>query len=186
VKRRTIQIVLIFGIVSIIGIISIQVYFVTRTLNIKEKQINQSINIALRSVANTLSEYNKSTIPSDNPVYQYSSDYFIVEINDVIDAAILEHYLISELESHNVLLDFEYAIYDCYSDVMVYGNYISHLDGTTKSVNNSKLQKYDEYVYYFGVRFPDIRGYVLSSMGVWFFMSVILLIVIIFLDILCL
>jgi len=167
-------------VISIIGIITVQIYFIQKTLSIKEKQINQSINIALRNVADIISSYNNSTLPYGNPVYQFSSDYFIVNVNDVIDAEILEHYLISEFKSRNIKLDFEYAIYDCHNDEMVYGDYITLTKKSIVRKQKKNLQKYDKYIYYFGIYFPGIRNYILSDMGIWYFFSAILLIVLVF------
>jgi len=180
VKRRTIQWVIFLGGVAIIGIIAIQVYFVMNTLNIKEKQLHQSINMSLRNVASVLAEYNGSTLPVENIIYQYTSDYYIVDLNDVIDEQILEHYLKAELISRNLSLDFEYAIYDCYNDEMVYGNYVSLSTKEQRPDIEKVLPKCDHCVYYFGVHFPGVQSYILSQMGRWYFFSAILLMVIVF------
>lgn len=168
------------GVIAITGIIAIQVYFVMNTLNIKEKQLHQSINMSLRNVAAVLAEYNGSTLPVENIIYQYTSDYYIVDLNDVIDAGILEHYLRAELTSRNISLDFEYAIYDCYNDDMVYGNYVSLTSKEKRVTEGKALPKCDHCVYYFGVHFPGIQSYILSQMGIWYFFSAILFVVIIF------
>jgi len=180
VKRRTIQWVIFLGVIAITGIIVIQVYFVMNTLNIKEKQLHQSINMSLRNVAAVLAEYNGSTLPVENIIYQYTSDYYIVDLNDVIEAGILEHYLKAELISRNISLDFEYAIYDCYNDDMVYGNYVSLTSKEKRVTAGKALPKCDHCVYYFGVHFPGIQSYILSQMGIWYFFSAILFVVIIF------
>ncbi len=179
-KRHTIQWVVFLGVVAIIGIITVQIYFVMNTLSIREKQLHQSINISLRNVADVLAEYNGSTLPVENIIYHYSSDYYIVDLNDVIDAQILEYYLKAELQSRHINLDFEYAIYDCFNDEMVYGNYVLLSEKQKKISSRPELPKCEECVYYFGVKFPGIRSYVLSRMGIWYFFSAILLVVIIF------
>ena len=120
-KRNTIRLTIILGIISIIGIIIIQIYLLQKNFNLKERQLNQSIQIALRNVAEILSEYNNSILPYENVVYQYSSNYYLVNVNDIIDAELLEYYLIKELKKINLNLNFEYGIYDCYTDNMVYG-----------------------------------------------------------------
>ena len=168
------------GIIAIVGIISVQVYFMYQTMSAQEKQINQSINIALRSVAEELSVFNESTLSDENIIHQYSPSYFIVDINDLIDPTILQHYLKSELNKRNLELDFEYAIYDCYNDEMVYGDYVSLSDKSTAKNKIKEWPKYGESVYYFGVHFPGMRNYSLEDMGIWYFFSIILFVVIIF------
>jgi len=45
-----------------------------------------------------------------------------VNVNDVIDPKLLEHFLATEFKKRNLNLAFEYGIYDCNSRKMVYGN----------------------------------------------------------------
>lgn len=179
-KRNTIRLTIILGIISIIGIIIIQIYLLQKNFNLKERQLNQSIQIALRNVAEILSEYNNSILPYENVVYQYSSNYYLVNVNDIIDAELLEYYLIKELKKINLNLNFEYGIYDCYTDNMVYGNYIQLSDNPGKQERKKNLPKYDEYIYYFGVFFPGLQKFFISDSGIWYILTGILLIVIIF------
>ncbi|NJL12648.1 MAG: hypothetical protein HC913_06395 [Microscillaceae bacterium] len=124
-RNTTIRWVIALATVSIIGIIITQAYWVRKAFDIKEKQFNQTVFIALKNVAERISKLNASLV-NPNPVNQLTSDYFVVNVNDVIDANILEHYLEEEFGRRDLLLDYEYGIYDCSSDKMVYGNYVSH------------------------------------------------------------
>ena len=179
-NRIAIRLTIVFGIISIIGIVVIQVYFIQKSFNIKQKQIDQSIMISLRDVAETLIKYNNNVVPLEKLVHQYSSNYFVVNVNDNIDANILEYYLKEELKSRNIHLDFEYAIYDCTTDNMIYGNYV-HLTGEYPVITGiKKLPKHDEYVYYFGVHFPGKPKYLTNNMKIWYFFSAVLLLVIVF------
>jgi two-component system phosphate regulon sensor histidine kinase PhoR len=171
-----------FGVMAILAILAGQGYFFYKAFDLRERQTVQSFRISLQSVAENISEYNKSTLP-DNIIHQYSPDYFIVDINNRIDPWILEHYLRSELMRRHLDIDFEYAIYDCDDDRMVYGNYVS-LD--QKEEVKNKLEywpKYEEGLYYFGVHFPGIRNYILGAMGLWYFFTAILVVVITFFGI---
>ena len=179
-KRNTIRLTIILGIISIIGIVVVQVYLLQKNFSLKERQQNQSIQIALRNVAEILSEYNNTVLPYENIVYQYSSNYYLVNVNDIIDAELLEHYLIKELNRINLNLDFEYGIYDCHTDKMVYGNYVQLSDKNHVKKTRKNLPKYDEYIYYFGVYFPERQKYILSDFVIWYILTAILLIVIIF------
>lgn len=156
-----------------------------KTYIIEEKQFNQSVNIALNNVAVVLydynSQFNEETCekPYNNPVLQISPDYFVVNVNCEIDSGILDHYLKAELKSKNIQLDFEYAIYDCNSDEMKYGNYVSFgKEPVTKTP--SVLAKCDMFTYYFGVYFPSRYSHISGNMGIWYLFSGILLMVIIF------
>ena len=115
-RQKQIRFVVLLGACAIIGIISIQVYFLQNAWNIKEKQFVQSVLIGLRNVAERMSNYNQTALPHANPVRQISSNYFVVDINSVIDANILEFYLKAEFDKLNLQTDFEYAIYNCQTD----------------------------------------------------------------------
>jgi two-component system phosphate regulon sensor histidine kinase PhoR len=131
-------------------------------------------------VADKVCIYNQSAIPHGNPVNQLSSNYFVVNINSVIDANILDYYLKTEFARMGLDLDYEYGIYDCHDDRMVYGNYI-RAGGSTKDITpGNTLPKYSEYLYYFGIRFPSIRNTVVGTMTIWLVLSAILLVLIIF------
>ncbi|MDQ3071904.1 MAG: HAMP domain-containing histidine kinase [Bacteroidota bacterium] len=179
-KRNTFRLVVLLGTFSIIGIIIIQIYWVRRSFDIKDKEFNQTISIALKNVASQLAAFNKAELPSGHPVNQLSSAYFVVNVNTTIDANILEHYLKSEFARHNITTDFEYAIYDCASNEMVYGNYINMAEGTRGTDRASSLPSYDKYLYYFGIYFPSKSTFLMQQMDIWIFSSLVLMAVIIF------
>jgi len=179
-RQKQIRFVVLLGAFAIVGIISIQIYFLQNAWNIKEKQFVQSVLIGLRNVADKMSKYNQTALPHANPVRQLSSNYFVVDINSVIDANILEFYLKAEFDKLNLQTDFEYAIYNCQTDKMEYGNYLTK-NGTTKPyVLTANLPKYDQYIYYFGVNFPLMRNTISGDMTIWFFFIGLLLVAIIF------
>ena len=162
-SNRSIQWVIGLGVLAILAIIAGQAYFFYKAFDLRERQTVQSFRISLQAVAESISQFNKSTLP-DNIIHQYSPDYFIVDINNRIDPWILEHYLRSELARRHLNVDFEYAIYDCDDDRMVYGNYVSH---DQKEEVKNKLEywpKYEQGFYYFGVHFPGLRNYILGEM----------------------
>jgi two-component system phosphate regulon sensor histidine kinase PhoR len=179
-RRQQVRLVVLLGAISIIGIIAVQSYFLYEAWNTREKQLNQSINIVLRTVAVKISKLNETLPISPNPVRQMTSNYFVVDVNSEIDANVLEHYLKSEFERLNIRIDYEYAIYDCNTDKMVYGNYISGAEKDEPARSNLNLPKYQDYLYYFGIHFPTKRNTIAGEMTVFFFFSIILIILIIF------
>lgn len=179
-RHKQIRFVVLLGAISIIGIISVQAYFLQKAWNIREKQFSQTLEIGLKNVAEKMSRLNATTLPYGNPVRQLSSNYFVVDMNSMIDANILEFYLKKEFEKLNLHTDYEYAIYDCHTDKMVYGDYIS-ADGASKTPKLTvNLPKYSGYLYYFGIRFPSLRSSVAGDMAIWFFFTAILLLSVIF------
>jgi two-component system, OmpR family, phosphate regulon sensor histidine kinase PhoR len=179
-SRNTIRLIVLMGTISIIGIIVMQIYWVQKAFDLKEKTFNQTINIALKNVADNIARFNHSPLPSENPVNELSSDYYVVNVNTVIDASVLEHYLKKAFLSVNMNLDYEYAIYDCSTNKMMYGKYVSPLKHEEKNDPAPNLPVYNKYTYYFGIHFPTKSTLLAGKMGIWIFSSAILLIVITF------
>ncbi len=177
-KSHQIRLAVILGSISIIGIIVFQLYWVNKSFDLVEKQFNQTVEIALYNVAQKMVEFNGHEMPNENPVRQISSNYFIVDINEIIDAQLLDHYLKTEFEYSNIHISYEYAIYDCETDTMVFGNYINPNNENTGA--EKKFQKYDKFTYYFGIMFPSKTLYILNTMNIWLISSFVLLAAIIF------
>ncbi|MES2732064.1 MAG: HAMP domain-containing sensor histidine kinase [Bacteroidota bacterium] len=178
-KTSSIRWVVALGVVSIIGIMTIQIYWVQKAFDNADRQLSQTLFIALKNVATKMATYNQVELPDQSPVSQLSSNYYVVNVNDVIDANVLEHYLKNEFGRMNIHVDYEYAIYDCASDRMMYGNYISTLE-QQKPIQKTNLPKWNQYTYYFGLYLPNKTNYLVSKLEIWLLSSVILLVVILF------
>ena len=177
-KSNQIRIAVLLGSISIIGIILFQLYWVNKSYDLAEEQFNKTVEIALYNVAQKMAEYNGSELPNENPVRQISSNYFIIDINNIIDAKILDHFLKTEFEYSNINIDYEYAIYDCETNEMVYGSYIKQNGVSIKEKQH--FQKYDEFTYYFGILFPSKALYIINNMNIWLISSFVLFTAIIF------
>lgn len=178
-KKNTFRLVVFLGVISIIGIILVQMYWVRRAFDIKEKGFNQSLQIALKNVAQSIAEINGVMLANPNPVNRLASDYYVVNVNTYIDANLLQHYLKREFALMHIHADYEYAIYDCQTNEMVYGNYIAG-NIKEKPGQEKTLPKYNAYTYYFGIRFPTVDTYLATQMDIWVFSSAILLVVVVF------
>jgi two-component system, OmpR family, phosphate regulon sensor histidine kinase PhoR len=179
-RRQQVRFVVLLGAISIIGIITVQAYFLFQAWNIRERQLTQSLVIALKTVAEKISRLNNTALPYGNPVRQLTSNYFVVDVNTVIDANVLEYYLKLEFEKMNIRTDYEYAIYDCHTDRMEYGNYISVTGSGEKAKLGTNLPKYHAYLYYFGIHFPGLRSTIAGDMTILFFFSSILFLSVVF------
>ena len=179
-KRETLRYILILAIISVAGIISIQIYWFSRAFDIREKQFNQTVNIALRNVVDQILTYNGSPVHQINPIEQLSSNYFVVMVNDEIDANLLETLLINEFKAHGLEVAFEYGIFNCVDEKMVYGNSISLSEKSRSKRAPVELPIWENNDYYFGVMFPNKQGTLINQMGIWIFLSAVLFVVIIF------
>jgi two-component system, OmpR family, phosphate regulon sensor histidine kinase PhoR len=175
-----IRYVVMLGAFAIIGIIAVQLYFMKKEWNNKEKQFAQTVTICLRNVATRIYKINNSSPSTSNPVRQLSSNYFVVDMNSELDANILEHYLRSEFVKYNIQTDFEFGIYNCENDVMEYGNYLFYNGTVKQDAQSVNLPKYSGYNYYFGVNFPLLDNTIAGDMTIWFFLVGILAISVLF------
>jgi two-component system phosphate regulon sensor histidine kinase PhoR len=179
VKSSSIRFIVILATLCIAGITITQLYWVRRAFDLKEAEFERTVNAALFTVANQIFTINNTPSPAMNPVRQVSTNYFIVMVNGEVDASLLEFLLKSEFEKRNIKVDFEYGVYDCSSEKMRYGDYIS-LQTTREKVTNKKLPTWNHYAYYFGVQFPNHEAHLINQMGIWSFSSFVLLLVIVF------
>lgn len=178
-KSSTIRYVVIMAALCIIGITITQIYWVRRAFDLKEAEFERTVNTALHNVAQQIFEINKTPSPVINPVKQLSTNYFIVMVNSELDAGLLEYLLRSEFERRDIIVDFEYGVYDCSSERMLYGDYVP-LQTSKDKITSKKLPKWTDQEYYFGVQFPNRAAHIINQMGIWSFSSAVLLLVIIF------
>jgi two-component system phosphate regulon sensor histidine kinase PhoR len=179
VKTSTIRFVVILAALSIVGITITQIYWVRKAFDLKEAEFVRTVNTALYNVANQLFQINKTPSPANNPVKQLSTNYFVVMVNSEIDANLLEYLLRNEFEKRGIAADFEYGVYDCSSEQMVYGDYVAF--NAAREKNTTKfLPKWSNQAYYFGVQFPNRAAHIINQMGIWSFSSIVLLTVIAF------
>ncbi|MBO2008764.1 sensor histidine kinase [Hymenobacter negativus] len=181
-KSLPIRLVVLLGVVSIIGILAVQGYWVRRALAHEERQFDQRLAIALREVATRLAAFRRVPLPAQSPVSQVASNYYVVNVNSEIDANLLDYYLRQEFGRLNLHLDYEYAIYDCGTDHMVYGRYVSAaaVPTPTVPVPATRLPRYSRYTYYFGLYLPHRAPYFMSQLNGWALTSGLLLVVLVF------
>ena len=116
--------------ISVVGILTIQFLFLKNSYDLNERQFHQLTTSALRNVASQINEYNAKLFHRDvklnegTQVEQISNNYYVVNVNDVIDPKLLEHFLATEFKKRNLNVTYEYGIYDCNTQRMIHGNII--------------------------------------------------------------
>jgi two-component system phosphate regulon sensor histidine kinase PhoR len=175
-KINKLNSIIVLGLVAIIGILVAQLLWTKEAFNLEEKKFSQKTHIALLEVVKKLYEGTTHELPSENPVEKVANDYYIVNVANDFEPEILEFYLKSEFRKRNITTDFEYAMYNCSSDEMVYGNYISMTDHE-KGKASVYFPKHKNLVYYFAIRFPNETSYLFSSLKFWFVLSLALIII---------
>ncbi|MFD2572947.1 sensor histidine kinase [Spirosoma soli] len=176
------RLLVILSVLSIIGILAVQAVWVRKAYALRERQFRQSAFIALQDVADDVARLNKFTL-NRYAVTQLSADYFIVNTDAPIDPLTLETLIQNSLQRHNLITDYEYGIYNCETDRMVYGAYVStSISGTSGSAvkKTRNLPKFPRYTYYFGIRFPNQSGFVAGQLSGWLWSTGAVLLVVLF------
>jgi two-component system phosphate regulon sensor histidine kinase PhoR len=180
-KNRTIQRVVILGALAVVFVIASQAYWVIRTWNFNERDFDRTVNIALLKVANELSALDQSVLPPQNIINRLSSNTYAVNINTQINASNLDFYLKKHFEGVSLNEDFDYAIYDCHDEKMVYGKYVSYSPSTdTTKIAKEGFPQLSNATYYFVVRFPKRTAYLMETMSVNVVFTVISLLTVMF------
>ncbi len=168
-RRRNLGILVLLATLSLAGVVLTQLIWLNRAKQYEQekvalqeqqqrqmdKQFSDRVTIALTDVTERILSITKD--PSDlfDAVKQERPNYYAVTINDTIHPYLLEALLKQEFKRRNINEDFEYGIYDCFTDSIVYGNYVSLHDSVTADTSkHTKLLKLNKDGHYFGVYFP--------------------------------
>ena len=171
-SRSLIRILVVLSVIAIVGILTVQAVWLRRAYALGERQFRQTAFVALQEVADAVARLNKIT-QTRLAVTQLSPDYFVVRTDAPIDPILLEHYLQDAFRRHRLLTDFEYGIYNCDNEQMVYGAYVSTQvtppgKATGKRVSKARTHpKFPGYTYYFEIRFPGQGSLVTGQLDGW-------------------
>lgn len=180
-SRRTIIIVILLAIVSLGLIIAGQVFWVRKAYDLEEAQFNRRVFVAISEVVHTIRVMNNDSAATE-PVRQVSNNYFVANINDTPQPFLLEDLLKDEFEKSNLYEDFEYGIYDCFTDSILFGSKISFKDGLVreKADHIHTIENFEPDGHYFGVLFPNKSSFILKQLDFWMYSSFVILLIVIF------
>jgi len=183
-KFNKLNIIVFIGLVAIVGVITMQLLMLREAYNFERREMGDKIHFALQDVVTKIYADNTTEPPTEPPIKRVADDYYVVNVNDQFEAEVLSYYLKNEFLKVKLDMDYEYAVYDCSGDEMVYGEYIN-MDG--KEVTNESLKcvncfpKRPGLVYYFAVRFPKMSHSYLSTLGLyWVYTAVLFLVLVIY------
>lgn len=174
--------VIVLGAISILSLLSIQTYWVIRTWNLQEREFDRKVNQAMLDTANGLAKMKDFDIPTQKLVEQLSSNYWVVNVNNMFEAEDLEYALSTALQAQGLKEDYQYGMFDCSSDQMITGKLIKHADSKLQGALTEPLPKHtdSDFIYYFGVQFPSRSANILSNMWIVVAFTALMLITVAF------
>ncbi len=168
-----------FGIIAILSIFIIQIFWIKEAFNITESQFEHNTTVALRQVAEKIAVKNKTNFLQHNPVIKINPRLYVVQVNSEIDANLLDHYLKVTFDYFNIDIDVEYSIYSCQNDELVYCNYIQKKK-PQKNATTPELPNFTDIDYYFSVSFPNYPIISMNNIPMWMITSAVLILVVLF------
>ena len=171
-KNKQIRLIIFLASISLAGVLINQIFWVNKEILIQKKQIEtqqknlelekaQFENLVTLSLVNVrdklISLNDELTELYLEPVQQITPNYFVVSFYDTLNPIILENLIVEEFNQYNVQQKFEYGIYDCFADSIIFDRYVdlsSSKKMSGKSTNPATF-KWDHDGHYFGVFFTD-------------------------------
>ncbi len=176
-NRKNINAVVILGIISLASILVVQMVWMRKTISIQQtniaiqekedslnlKQFSEQAHIALRNLLEEISTQTADSSDLYGAVKQVRTNYFTVDINEELHPYYLETLLKKEFYDQNIHQDFQYGIYDCFTDSIVFGNLIKFtkdslyapVSDTITGITSAKLS-WKKDGHYFTVYFPNV------------------------------
>jgi two-component system phosphate regulon sensor histidine kinase PhoR len=157
-------------------VIITQFFWLRKAYDLEKSLFNTHVTVALKNVAVQLRNLNNNKSPVDSIVTQASDKYYTVKVDDKIDSTVLEHLLKRELLAQQIKTDFEYSVYDCETENMRYGKYVSF----KKNIETDEIPEQTVFPRsikgnnYFAVNFPLLQDFLNREMINWFVSSGVL------------
>ena len=75
-KNRPIQIMILLAVISLAGIIGVQVYWVSRAVEEQEQAFDHNVRMSLRSVADSMCQLDGNELIDYKPIDKLANNYF--------------------------------------------------------------------------------------------------------------
>ena len=182
VKNRDIRWILVIAAFAIAGLILMQVNFINKSFKLNAEQFNDKVSLALITVAEQVNKNKRDSTSSIEAVQQITDDYFTVNVNDTVNHSYLENILQLEFSKFGVEASYQYVIYDCFADSIIWKGYSNEPGSDNLFTFNQTLPMdiLPRDSHKIGVYFPGKREYILSQMQVFVISGVGLFVIICF------
>ena len=175
-KQRLIQILIVTGAFSVLVLFVTQYFWAKELQRLENNQFNQKVHIALTNVGNRLELINKFSISRIHPIEQVEYNKFVVKINDVVQPKLLNTLLKREFSRYQISEPYYIAIYDCFTDSVVY---TTETDSIHIVPSKDYSIKWDIDSHNFGVIFPN-RSETVNQLNIWLIASIVPIVMLLF------
>lgn len=176
--RASIRTIILFAMISIFGIIGMQVFWVKQALSLQEKQFDHRVRIALYGVADELINQTKGNLVVLETINRVYSNFYTIDFSAPVKTKELEQILLTSFQNQNLDVDFEIGIFNCADEKLLFGKLVKVNIPNKDRAIEFDLQGAENY--YIGILFPTQRSFILNQLNIWIFFSIVLLLVILF------
>ncbi|MCT4581419.1 MAG: HAMP domain-containing histidine kinase [Flavobacteriales bacterium] len=169
-KSKNIRIIVVLALATLVLLVVNQFYWVKKDFDFQENLIqiqkenkvrndelfDSKVTLAMVNVRDKLLSLSveNSGLYLD-PVKKVTDNYFVASFYDTINRDLLKNLLVEAFKSYHIEEVFEYGIYDCFTDSIIFDQYVDLSIGEKKLVRNEvPIQKWEHDGHYFGVYFP--------------------------------
>ncbi len=179
-KNKALKYIILLATISVTGVFLIQFAFVRYSYRLSENQFTESASVALKEVAWQIMLATNTTgnFDSITPVEVINDNTYLVNVGVTFDDELLKPILDEQLKRHVLYYDYEYAIYDITEEQMQEGKLVT-TNGNEK-ISSYEFPLNESYTRYFALHFPDRSAYFNSRLSIWYFLTGLLLIVVLF------
>ncbi len=169
-STKSIRIILLLMLVTILGLFITQGYWFKRAFSLEEKQFDEKVNIALRNVADRLLLGDANKTSRIRPITKTASNEFFVETLCYFPLRKLDSNLVIEFSKRNINASFDYQILKAKDNTIILGNTITRLVYRDSTACVARID--DKENLNFKIIFNNKPTYLLGSMKIWLFSSV--------------
>lgn len=169
-KSKNIRIIVVLALATLVMLVVNQYYWVKKDFDFQDNLIeiqkennirnaelfDSKVTLAMVNVRDKLLSLNaeNSGLYLD-PVKKVTENYFVASFYDTINRDLLKNLLVEEFKSYDIQQVFEYGIYDCFTDSIIFDQYVDISYGVKQFVESEvPIQKWEHDGHYFGVYFP--------------------------------
>jgi len=178
VKNSSIRLVIIIATILLVGIVSVQLIWIQRAYQLQVTQLNYDITQALIQVSRAIQNHQGDETLLLDPVKQVEDQTFIVKTNENPDPDYIEALLTQEFKKQEINLDFEYNLYNCFNDSVIFTKAVKIDQGkAVEKENPSTVVNWrSDDGHYFSVYFSNKTKMVIDRLNFWIFSSFLLLV----------
>ena len=151
-KKNTLNAIIITGIFSILLLFIVQFFWAKNLVNLESKHFNHKVKIGLLNAGYKLKLIHHSKIEKMHLVKELNDHSFVVEVQDIVNPTTIDSLLQLEFEAQELYSPYKIAIYDCFTDSVIYAHSGSESEKAIAAEDYGV--DWDINSYNFGVIFP--------------------------------